>query len=189
LNKNKCDDTSCDRESLTKGFCDKHYRRWKKHGDSSIVLTPTRSICTIGECARLTDALGYCKLHYTRFIKHGDPLKTLRVTSPAGQARTITNKYGYVWVPYNHQHPNSRPDGYIAEHTFVMSEHLGRPLLPHENVHHINGQRDDNRIENLELWSKSQPAGQRVLDKVAWARELLGIYGTSEEKEVYGNPQ
>ena len=62
------------------------------------------------------------------------------------------------------------------EHRGVMEWLLGRSLLPGENVHHINGVRHDNRPENLELWSTSQPKGQRVEDKIQWALDLLRIY-------------
>jgi hypothetical protein len=62
------------------------------------------------------------------------------------------------------------------QHRFVMEQYLGRELLAGENVHHLNGVRHDNRIENLELWIVSQPKGQRIVDKVSWAKELLALY-------------
>ena len=65
----------------------------------------------------------------------------------------------------------------MTEHRYIMERHLGRPLSPSENVHHINGIRTDNRLANLEIWIKSQPCGQRASDHLAWARRIVALYG------------
>lgn len=84
---------------------------------------------------------------------------------PKDTARRKVDRQGYVAIRIP-EHPNANKTGYVYEHRLVMSEHLGRELLSSETVHHINGKRDDNRLENLELWTKKHGAGARVADVV-----------------------
>lgn len=87
---------------------------------------------------------------------------------------------GYILIFVGRDAPGATKSGHMFEHRVVMQNMLGRPLLPDENVHHKNGVKDDNRPANLELWSRSQPRGQRVVDKIAWAREFLARYDETE---------
>jgi hypothetical protein len=125
------------------------------------------SACQVAGC----NAIGgprskLCKLHRDRRANRPHLLLAPRRGTKAKRDRS-----GYLlwWNPARQR--------YEPEHRIVMEKFLGRGLRPEETVHHRNGVRDDNRLENLELWSSSHPKGQRVEDKIVWARELLDLYG------------
>jgi hypothetical protein len=118
--------------------------------------------CSKDRCTRIARSRGLCQVHYAALRKRDD-FVPMRVNT--GDPHTVD---GYRMINVNGVR--------VREHRFVMMKHLGRLLLDDENVHHINGVRDDNRLENLELWSTHQPQGQRIPDKVAWAKEILRRY-------------
>lgn len=170
---------TCGRPRYCLGYCCAHYRRVRTHGDprADVPVGERRNpygskTCSVDDCSLPLYAKTLCKPHYVRAANNeGDP----RPETPlAGYGYLNSDGYRIIYVPGGH--PNATRHGAIQEHRFVMSEKLGRPLAPNESVHHRNGIKDDNRIENLELWVSGHPAGQRAEDRVVDAIELLQEY-------------
>ena len=174
----ECVVPGCGRKAVTRGWCHGHYLRWSRQGDvkADVPLTrPVRDVCKVDDCERGGHSGGYCRTHSRREQLYGDPLRGGPIRE-GGTGGSISHGYWYVAVPASRRHlvPAGRTKEF--EHRLVMAEQLGRPLLPDEVVHHRNGDRLDNRPENLELWSVAQPKGQRVADKLAWAYALIARY-------------
>lgn len=171
----ECSVLDCGEYQHARGFCQRHYARSLKETGSGRYKNSGLP-CAYSGCVNTSIAHGYCGGHYQQFKRAAElrPLKRKKLYPGEWGSWITGDREGYV-CRYRRDEVTGKSIRQL-QHRFVMEQHLGRELLPHENVHHINGQRDDNRIENLELWSKSQPAGQRVSDKVAWAKELLALY-------------
>lgn len=100
--------------------------------------------CTIPNCNRIHKGHGLCNLHFQRFKRYGDPLK--HVNNLAGQG--CINGKGYKEIFINGKQ--------VKEHRYLMEQHLDRKLTRQETIHHINGIKTDNRIENLQIVTQSE---------------------------------
>ncbi len=178
----------CGRKHFANGYCSMHLKRVRVHGSPGTAETLRKRggvKCKVDGCDQRARWAGYCLMHHRRIEVDGDPGPAHRLR---GHGTGCVTSQGYRLLS-RPDHPNSYRNGYVLEHTLVMAEMLGRPLRKGETVHHRNGDKLDNRPENLELWVKTQPSGQRVTDRIKDAIDLLRRYSTDASLWPEGTSQ
>lgn len=175
-----CSVENCGKEADRKGYCTAHYEKFRKYGDP-LAYAPKRTggPCNVDGCSGVSVARGMCRACYSYWKNHGDAHTRFDALKKRQGDRVDDQGYVQVLAP---EHPNARKSKRIPKHRLVMSEFLSRPLKANENVHHINGNKSDNRIENLELWVTAQPKGQRPQDLIEYAKRILRTYARDSAK-------
>lgn len=139
--------------------------------------------CSFDGCNDPISARNLCAGHWAQ-ANRGIDLKPKRPMGRRGEwGAWNLNADGYV-RRNRLVGESGRKYQYQLQHRVVMEEHLGRPLEEFENIHHIDGNRANNDLPNLELWVVQQPPGQRATDKVAWALEMLRHYAPETLSEL-----
>lgn len=183
VNGGDCRFDGCTGTAASKGLCNGHYSQaWAGKPLTPIDRDRGKKDCSFTGCDRTQKNRGVCAAHYSQWQARGRDMGRLTPIRVSGAWYKTADGYMVRHNPRYHSHGES--PGNFSQHREVMEKSIGRPLLSHETVHHINGVRDDNRLENLELWSSSHPPGQRVTEKVAWAKEMLRTY---EPEALAGN--
>lgn len=156
-----CIEGACDKTAYAKGLCVNHYAQMR---DREFNASSDRPTCAADGCETgRKRGSRWCHRHNYVHWTGGDPDNAPRKRAVKGSGHLT--KAGYrVITPV--------PGRQVQEHRWVMEQYLGRSLFwtdeIREEVHHKNLIKDDNRIENLELWLTSQPAGARVEDLIAY---------------------
>lgn len=176
-----CTVGGCTNPTHARGQCKTHSERDARHGDvlASVPVRSRRQLprprrCVADTCHEPVVRWGLCPTHLERQRRGGDVIDVDELLALTGKG-SVHNGYRNVAVPHDMR---SLTGGvtWTGLHRLLMALYLGRPLHPDEVVHHVNGDRSDNHLANLELWSTSHPKGQRVVDKVRWALEILRRY-------------
>jgi len=137
----KCKVDGCEKKVKTRGWCGMHYQRWLHNGDPLIIRTQPKgsrknAVCSIDGCESPVHANCLCNKHRQRQYHHGT---TAARRNENGEG--TLHHTGYVYVKINGKR--------YAQHRLVVEKALGKPLPKGAVIHHLNGNKADNRPCNL----------------------------------------
>lgn len=175
----RCYIPGCARRPKGNGLCPVHWLRQKKGLPLEAPLRRKEPngvtvTCLLADCAKRATSKGMCAGHAEQRRRGilDDAGNKLREPQRGGRPKKKDKwigQRGYVLVQAPPDHPNARQDGSILEHRLVVERAISRPLTTWEIVHHDNGARGDNRIENLILLdgrarsgTEAHPPGHKV---------------------------
>lgn len=129
----------CNLPHYALGFCNTHWQRFKKFGTTDL---PQKNVEFCSVCGLPQKGHGYCEKHLARYRKHRDPNMVLKARGE--------------WSDHKGYKTRTENKKYISQHRKVVEAHIGRKLESVEIVHHINGDKSDNSIDNLAIMSRSE---------------------------------
>lgn len=140
-----CSIENCQAKIVARGLCAKHYMREKRSNTTSVGF---KRQCSVEECQGNYMALGFCELHYKRYKRYG---RTNVILRPDGTGSFYIDQFGYKsFKPYHGKR--------ILEHRIIVENSIGRSLEKNEHIHHIDGNKLNNSINNLQIVSPTEHA-------------------------------
>jgi hypothetical protein len=147
-----CSLVGCNDALKSRGYCSRHLDQFYTYGriiSIERIYDPTKK-CSVEGCNRNHRSNGFCSGHHNQYRRHGT---IVRVNLDQwGKGEIVKGRYMFLKKP---EHINADARGYVKKSNIVWETHTGHVVTPPELIHHKNGDKKDDRFENLELFASN----------------------------------